>query len=139
MALSEDFFEGLLAALRLRGLDFVETRGNIHHERFRSVAEALEAASADNRPGSDELPRSFRPSMATGLYGDLDEALLGFQQGLGSSPNPAYHGLKLHLTEAQAVDVLEDFSPAARGLLLELADAFIEHMVAFHSAEAELV
>lgn len=137
--MSEDFFEGFLAALRLQGLDFVETRGNVHHERFRSVAEALEAVSAAGKPGSHELPRSFRPSMATGLYGDLDDALLGFQQGLGSSPNPAYHGLRLNLTKAQAADVLEDFSPEARVLLLELADAFIEHTVAFHAAEAEFV
>jgi hypothetical protein len=139
MAVSEDFFQGFLAALRLQGLDFVETRGNVHHERFSGVAEALQTAAAAKKPGSAELPRSFRPSMATGLYGELDDALLGFQQGLGSSPNPAYHGLKLHLTETQAADVLEDFSPEARALLLDLADAFIEYTVARHPAEAELV
>jgi hypothetical protein len=137
--MSEDFFEGFLAALRLRGQAFVETRANVHHERFRQVAEALADAVAAKRPGSDELPGSFWPSMATGLYGELDDALLGFQQGLGSSPNPAYHGLKLALSDEQAADVLLDFSPDARALLLELADVFIGDHSPNRAAEAELV
>ncbi len=123
--MSEDFFLGFLSAIRLSGQDFVETRENVHHRRFRNVATALDAAADAHRPGSDELPRSFWPSMATGLYGELDDALLGFQQGLGSSPNPTYHGLRLVLTEDQAADILNDFSPEARTLLLELARIFV--------------
>ena len=137
--MSEDFFEGFLAALRLQGQAFVETRDNVHHDRFRQVAEALAEARLAKRSGSGELPGSFWPSMATGLYGELDDALLGSQQGLGSSPNPAYHGLKLALSEEQAADVLLDFSPDTRALLLELADVFISDRSPNRPAEAELV
>jgi len=123
--LTDDFFEGFFAALRLRDQEFVETRDNVHHERFRAVAAMLQRQRAEHLDGSDELPRAFKPTMATGLYSELDDALLRFQAGYGRSPNPSYPGLKLVLTGQQAKDVLLDFSPAARELLDRLADAFL--------------
>jgi hypothetical protein len=123
--MTEDFFEGFFAALRLRQQEFVETRDNVHHERFRAASERLEQAQHDHLAGSAELPKMFRPMMATGLYSELDDALLGLQQGFGSSPNPSYPGLKLTITEQQAEDVLLDFSADARVLLDRLAEAFI--------------
>jgi hypothetical protein len=120
------FFRGFLAALRLQGEEFVDTRDNLHHDRFRHVAARLEELRKDRRPGSAELPRLFRPTMATGLYGELDDALLQLQEGYGSSPNPAYPGLKLVLSEERAEDALLDFSPPARTLLRDLAKTFIE-------------
>jgi hypothetical protein len=126
VALTDDFFEGFFAVLRLRDQEFVETRDNVHHERFRAVASLLQRVRADHLDGSDELPRAFKPTMATGLYSELDDALLRFQQGYGRSPNPSYPGLKLVLTNQQAQDVLLDFSPAAQKLLGRVADAFLE-------------
>jgi hypothetical protein len=122
----ELFFRGFLASLRLRHQEFVDTRENLHHERFREVAAQLERAHREGRAGADELPRLFRPTMATGLYGELDDALLELQEGYGSSPNPTYPGLKLVLTEDRAKDALDEFSPEARALLDDLARAFIE-------------
>lgn len=124
--MTEDFFEGFFAALRLQDQEFVETRENIHHERFRAVAALLEQTRAQNAPGSREMPRMVRPTMATGLYSELDDALLKLQQGFGgASPNPKYPGLKLDLTEQEAADVLVDFSPEGRTLLSRLAAAFV--------------
>lgn len=125
--MTEDFFEGFFAALRLHEQEFVETRSNVHHERFRAVAARLERARAEKAAGAQEMPRRLRPTMATGLYSELDDALLRLQQGFGgSSPNPSYPGLKLDLTEQEAQDVLMDFSPDARTLLSHLADVFVE-------------
>ncbi len=132
--MTEDFFEGFFAALRLHNREFVETRNNVHHERFRAAAELLEQAQARHAAGVNELPQMFRPTMATALYSELDDALLRLQQGFGSSPNPAYPGLRLVLTEPQAEDVLLDFSPDARKLLGELADAFIQAQPKAHNA-----
>lgn len=123
--MSDDFFEGFLAALRLRHQDFVETRDNVHHERFQAVASALEQAQREHAAGADELPSMFRPTMATGLYSELDDALLRLQQGFGSSPNPSYPGLRLTISEPEAEDVLLDFSAPARSLLDSLAVAFV--------------
>jgi hypothetical protein len=122
---TEDFFEGFFAALRLRDQRFIETRDNIHHGRFGAVARMLEHEQEQQTPGATELPQTFRPTMATSLYSELDDALLRLQQGFGSSPNPSYPGMKLTITTDQAEDLLLDFSPAARKLLIRLADAFI--------------
>ena len=122
--LRDDFFAGLIAALRLEGVEFIETRDNVHHEHFRKVAGLLEDLSRKNEPGTDELPGLFRPTVATGLYGEWDDALLSLQEGFGSSPNPSYLGLKLVLTESEARDVLVDFSPQAQAVLDRLAIAY---------------
>ncbi len=124
--MTDDFFAGFLAALRLRGEEVVDTRNNVQHEQFRQVARLLETFRRDGAPGAAELPRLFRPAMATGLYGELDDALLQLQEGFGNSPNPSYLGLKLDLSQEQARDVLEEFSPDARKLLDQLAQAFID-------------
>lgn len=126
MDVKDDFFTGLIAALRLRGVEFIETRENMHHEQFRAVAETLEQLSQSSTPGTEELPGLFRPTVATGLYGEWDDALLSLQQGFGSSPNPSYLGLKLVLSEGEAEDVLEDFSPEARAVLRKLANTYTE-------------
>lgn len=126
MELDELFFRGFLAALRLRDQEFVDTRSNAHHERFRAVAQRLEEAHRNGVPGAEDLPRMFRPTMATGLYGEFDDALLQLQEGYGSSPNPSYSGLKLVISEDRAEDALEEFSPEARALLDDLAKSFID-------------
>lgn len=95
----DEFFSGLIAALRLNGVDFIETRENIHHEQFGEVAKALEDLREADEAGTEDLPGLFRPTVATGLYGEWDDALLAMQQGFGSSPNPSYLGLKLVLTD----------------------------------------
>ncbi len=123
----QDFFAGLIAALRLHDVEFIETRANVHHRQFDRVVKELETLSRTNAPGTGSLPAVFRPTIATGLYGEWDDALLALQQGFGSSPNPSYLGLKLVLTKREAADVLADFDPEARQIL--------DHLAAVYSGE----
>lgn len=122
--MSNDFFIGLVAALRLSGVDFIETRDNVHHQQFEQVAKRLEQLVEAHAPGAEDLPGLFRPALATGLYGEWDDALLSMQHGFGSSPNPSYLGLKLQLTPAEADDVLHDFPPETRDVFAQLADVY---------------
>jgi hypothetical protein len=124
--MTEQFFDGFVAALRLNGVQFVKTADGVHHDRFRGVAQVLERLQEDGADGMEELPLLFRPTPSTGFYGELDDALIRMQDGMGSSPNPYYPGLKLALGEDQARDVLLEFSESAREILDQLAKVWVE-------------
>ena len=118
------FFAGFVAALRARGVDFVETQDDSHHARFNRVVQALREARANSEPGVRGMPRSLMPTQVTGRYRELDEALLNMQRGIFSAPNPYYPGVQLKLSEDRAERILSDFDPEQRKLLARLADLF---------------
>ena len=102
------FFTGFVAALRARGVDFVETQDDSHHARFNRVVQALREARANAEPGAQGMPRTLMPTQVTGRYRELDEALLNMQRGIFSAPNPYYPGVQLKLSEDRAERILDD-------------------------------
>lgn len=119
------FFAGFVAALRARGIDFVETQDDSHHARFDRVVQALRDARANSEPGVQGMPRTFMPTQVTGRYRELDDALLNMQRGIFSAPNPYYPGVQLKLSQDRAQRILDDFDPEQRKLLGRLADLFV--------------
>lgn len=116
----DDFFRGLFAALRLRGLEFVDTQEDRHHARFTKVASLLRERRAD----FPEVPQAFVPSPFTSRYRELDDALLRLQRGLLGAKNPFYPGLYLHIKQPVAQEILNEYTPEQRKLFLDLADAY---------------
>lgn len=119
------FFAGFVAALRARGLDFIETQDDSHHARFDRVVQALREARANSEPGVQGMPRTLMPTQVTGRYRELDDALLNMQRGVFSAPNPYYPGIQLKLSQDRAERILDDFDPDQRTLLTRLADLFV--------------
>jgi hypothetical protein len=120
------FFAGFVAALRARGIDFVDTHDDGHHARFDRVVRTLREARASNDPAAKAMPRTFMPTQVTGRYRELDDALLNMQRGIFSAPNPYYPGIQLKLSKDRAERILEDFEPEQRELFARLADVFVE-------------
>lgn len=121
----ETFFRALIAALRLAGRDFVETRDDEQHHRFAHVVKRIDEMVAQELPGADALPLLFVPSPVTNRYPELDDALLEAQRGLTGSRNPFYPGADLVLTPEYAEAELEDLGPEERVLMEQLAQVFI--------------
>jgi hypothetical protein len=117
----DDLFRGLLAALRLNGKTFIDTRNDVHHDRFRNVVAVL----AECREQFPDVPSTFIPSPFTGRYRELDDALLRLQRGLLGAQNPFYPGVNLDISESRAERILAAFAPEQRELLLRLAAAYL--------------
>jgi hypothetical protein len=60
----------------------------------------------------------------TARYRELDDALLNMQRGFLSAPNPFYPGIRLKLSKARAMKILDGFSPEQRDELHRLAGIF---------------
>ncbi|MCY2987114.1 MAG: hypothetical protein NTY19_04500 [Planctomycetota bacterium] len=119
----DDLFRGLLAALRLQGIKFIDTRNDLHHDRFRQVVELLGECAAE----FPCVPSTFIPSPFTGRYRELDDALLRLQRGLLGAQNPFYPGVNLDISESRAERILATFSPEQRELFVRLANAYLGH------------
>jgi hypothetical protein len=117
----DDFFRGLLAALRLKGAQFIDTRGGLHHEHFERVVEELEEHYIE----FPELPRTFTPSPFTGRYRELDEALVQLQCGLLGAQNPFYPGVRLDISEVRAKNILMGYPEEQQQFFHKLAQAFL--------------
>jgi len=120
------FFTGFVAALRAKGVDFVDTHDDSHHAKFNRVVQALKEAREKADPGVRGMPRTLMPTQVTGRYRELDDALLNMQRGIFSAPNPYYPGVQLKLSKDRAERILDDFDPDQRKLLVRLADLFAE-------------
>src|SRR5712692_3768805 len=97
---SDQFFRGLLAAMRLAGREFIDTRKDNHHMRFEAAMEFLA------KLGGVDMPHPFIPSPFTGTYREFDDALLQMQRGLLGAQNPFYPGIALHLSSERAQSIL---------------------------------
>jgi hypothetical protein len=128
--MNEDtFFRALIAALRLAGRDFVETRDDEQHRRFAQVVQRIDELVAEQAPGSEALPQLFVPSPVTNRYPEFDDALLEAQRGLTGSRNPFYPGADLVLSPDYAAAELADLGPTVRALVEQLAEVFIAAQV----------
>jgi hypothetical protein len=116
----DDFFRGLLAALRLQGIEFVETRGDSHHARFRRVVETLRTRSTQ----FPRLPRTFVASPFTGRYRELDEALVQLQCGFLGAQNPFYPGVHLDISEPRARHILDNYEEPEKEVFAKLAQVY---------------
>jgi hypothetical protein len=120
------FYNAFLAALRLKGVTFVDTRGDVHHKQFSMAVELLMKARIEGDPGAQSVPRTISSSMFTGRFKKLDDALLRAQSGgQVSAPNPYYVTAELTMSEARARQALERFSDEERSLLERMADVFV--------------
>lgn len=118
----EDFFQAFFAAVRLRGVEFIDTRGDQHQRHFSRVAEWL-----DNHPDvSDRLGICFFPSPFNGRYADFDAALLEKQVGLLGAKNPFYPGINLQFTPQRAEAILERCDANDRAVFNKLAEIFLK-------------
>lgn len=117
----DDFFRGLLSALRLEGLEFIDTRNDDHHARFQRVVELLK----DHEEAFVDLPHSFFPSPFTGRYREFDDALLRLQRGLLGAQNPFYPGVNVDISENRARRILEGFPQEQRTVFRELAASYL--------------
>lgn len=118
----DDFFRGLLAALRLSGLNVITTRDDAHHEAFRHVVEVLDEIHDD----CPEIPDTFVPSPFTGRYRELDNALVRFQQGLLGAQNPFYPCVNLDITDTLAKRIMNEYTPKQQQIFTRLASVWSE-------------
>ena len=124
--MNEDtFFRSFIAALRLEGREFVETRADDQHRRFAAVVERIDELVAEGAPGAADLPQLFVPSPLTNRFPELDNALLEAQRGMTGSKNPFYPGADLVLTSDYAERELSELDEPQRRLVEELARTFI--------------
>jgi len=120
----EAFFRLFLAALRASGVSYIDTRDDIHHEKFSAAVERLREAQRRGDPVALCMPRGLVPSPITGRFREFDDALVNAQRGFTGAQNPFYPGADLILNEEQAVSELEALTKSERDLLLSLAQTF---------------
>src|SRR5947209_4746897 len=118
---TDQFFTGFVAALRDEGVEFVDTRDDVHHSKFRVAVDQLTADRRLGKAGALGMPRTLMPTQVTGRYRELDDAFLNLQRGLMSAPNPFYPGIELKMSRERAERILETFEPEQRKELRELA------------------
>jgi hypothetical protein len=118
------FLAGFIAALRAEGQEYIDTYGDVHHAKFDETIRALRADQKSGDPGAVSLPRTLMPTQMTARYRELDDALLNMQRGFLSAPNPFYPGIRLKLSKARAMKILDGFSPEQRDELHRLAGIF---------------
>lgn len=121
----DDVFRGLLAALRLKEIKYIDTRNDAQHVAFRRVVDALKD-SVTQHPG---VPITFVPSPFTGRYRELDEALLQLQRGLLGAQNPFYPGVNVKLSPERAQRILQEYSTEEQKLFFNLASIFMDEQV----------
>lgn len=118
------FFRGFFAALRKMGVTFVDTRQDLHHERFGRVAELL-SRDAGEDPGMAEMPKGWAPNMFTGRYSDFDQYLVELQDGLLGARNPIYPGVDITIRRELADRILDRYPPDQRRAFERLAQVYI--------------
>lgn len=122
---NEEFFRAFLAALRLRGADFIDTRYDRHHARFAMTVIRLHEARARGAFAAATMPRALVPSPFTGRYREFDDALIKLQRGLLGAQNPYYPGIQLIVTPDRANAILARLPDDICQLIGELADAYL--------------
>ena len=126
----DDLFRGLLAALRERGVEFIDTREDDHHARFQRVVEMLDEV----REEFPNVPSTFIPSPFTGRYREFDDALLRLQRGLLGAQNPFYPGVNLDISKQRAHRILANYKTEEQQLFANLASVYLgQETVAEHA------
>lgn len=124
---AERFFRGLLAALRLQHVFFIDTTDDRYHRWFGKVAEALDEARSNGRPGSEAMPRTLKPSPFTGRYAAFDEALILLQRArLLRGHNPFFRKVELIMSEERAEALLGSYTEEERAVFKDLAKVFAD-------------
>ncbi len=108
-----DFFLYLLAALRLRGIQFLDTREDRHHRMFEVVVESL----GEQRIAGRRLV--FIPGPFSGQYRELDAALVSLQSG--GYVQGGLAGTEISMSPGRARAVLKPLPESERELFAELA------------------
>jgi hypothetical protein len=121
----DQFFLGFFAALRGEDLDFIDTRHDRHHARFRRAARRLKEAREAGRPGASDMPRALVPSPYNARFKEFDQALIRLQKGDLGANNPYYPGISLVMDKRRANQILERFPPDAQTLFRELAAEYL--------------
>jgi hypothetical protein len=120
---ADDFFTGLLAALRLKGHTSISIRGDRFDQALAAVFQALQDAA----PAQD-LDIRFRIRLHP-VHGDSstvrDSLYQAVQRNLISLDNPEYQDIRLKLTPAEAHAVLLEL-PGGDKFYADLADRFLE-------------
>lgn len=123
--LQDRFFKGFLATMVLKGHNAVETFESEHQRRFDRVASRLNTLQHDDESGAlAQLPRSFVRSSITGAYKDLDDALIGLQNGLLSAQNPYYVSVSINCSKDLASQIVDAYSPQEREFFEVLVDTW---------------
>lgn len=119
------FFLGFFAALRAHDLDFVDTRFDRHHVRFKRVVTQLKTERTRHRAGSAKMPRALVPNPYNARYKEFDQALIKLQKGDLGAHNPHYPGVSLVMDKRRAEEILGQFDADERELFLELANTYL--------------
>lgn len=130
------FFRAFLSVLRLRGVEFIDTRSDVHHVRFARAMDELASLQAEDATLRADLIQPLTPSPFTGRYADFDAALMQAQHGFAGAQNPFYPGMDLSLDTDQAEQQLEALSEAQRVTLDRLAEAYLGGSQASDPSEA---
>lgn len=121
----DQFFLGFFAALRDEDIDFIDTRRDRHHVRFRRAVRRLNEAREAGREGAGDMPRALVPSPYNARFKEFDHALIRLQKGDLGANNPHYPGISLVMDKRRAEQILERFSPAERGIFRDLAAEYL--------------
>lgn len=119
------FFLGFFAALRTQEIDFIDTRHDRHHTRFRRAVSALSDAREQGIAGAQQMPRVLAPSPYNARYKEFDRALIKLQKGDLGAHNPHYPGVSLEMDMSRAHSILRKFAPSERDVFQELAAAYL--------------
>lgn len=103
------FFRSLVAALRLKGIQFIVTRKDAHHRYWESVADTV----------TDERLPYLVPSPFTGRYADVDSALAKLQTGITSWCLAGGYDITLSTSRAQRI--LAELSGSDQALVEQAA------------------
>jgi hypothetical protein len=119
------FFLGFFAALRTQDIDFIDTRHDRHHTRFRRAVSALSDARQRGLAGAEQMPRVLAPSPYNARYKEFDRALIKLQKGDLGAHNPHYPGVSLEMDMSRANSILRKFPPPERAVFQQLAAAYL--------------
>jgi hypothetical protein len=121
-----NFYEALLATLRLEGCKFLVVRGNEHNKRYGQVCQRIKKMRDEGVLGADSLPLVYPSSM--GHYKDAD-AMAFTGQGFTRWHQPFDGVTEICLGESEAQRLLRDIweiPEPEQELLRQLALVYME-------------
>lgn len=115
---------GLLAALKMLGVEFIVNQADDHQIRFAKVAEAIRHKKEQEDGAVKRIPTLY-PSPVLGVFHDFDQALVELQSiGITHCVGPFFTHTNITLSEERAKRTLERFTDEEQALFLELAHVF---------------
>jgi hypothetical protein len=124
-----NFQQAFIAALAIEGCRVVDTRSNAQHAAFGAAVKKLQQLQATNVAGAKLFPM-FHPTFVTGLYRDIDAALL-LGEGMTVQKPPFFQTVEISISPGTAQRIMDEVwevPQEQQEVLRQMARAFLEHM-----------